>query len=88
MENEIILTDGREVAEIFNEYFVNITDSLGIREPENILIPTGELHSAVETLIIKCSSQLSIKLMQLKIYKINLRLVWLPMKWYLQNCKN
>ena len=36
-ENEVLVTDDKEVAEIFNEYFVNITDSLGIIQTKDSL---------------------------------------------------
>ncbi len=44
LENEVLVTDDKEVAEIFNEYFVNITDSLGIIQPKDALTPTDGLH--------------------------------------------
>ena len=34
---EVLVTDDKEVAEIFNENFVNITDSLGIIQPKDAL---------------------------------------------------
>ena len=44
LENEVLVTDGKEVAEIFNEYFVNITDSLGIIQPKDPLRHIDEIH--------------------------------------------
>ena len=62
LENEVLVTDDKEVAEILNEYFVNITDSLGIIQPKEALIPTDGLHDPVEIAIKKYSSCPSIKL--------------------------
>ena len=41
--NGVLVTDDKEVSEIFNEYFANITDSVGIVQPEDALTPTGGL---------------------------------------------
>ena len=62
LENQVVVTDAKEVAEIFNEYFVNITDSLGIIQPKDALTPTDGLHDPVEIAIKKYSSHPSIKL--------------------------
>ena len=62
LENEVLVTDDKEVAEIFIDYFVNITDSLGIIQPKDALIPTDGLHDLVEIAIKKYSSHPSIKL--------------------------
>ena len=62
LENEVLVTDDKEVAEIFNEYFVNITDSLGIIQPRDALTTTDGLHDPVEIAIKKYSSHPSIKL--------------------------
>ena len=40
LENEVLVTDDKEVAEILNKYFVNITDSFGIIQPKDALTPT------------------------------------------------
>ena len=36
LENEVLVTDDKEIAEIFNEYFVNITDSFSQKMLSNI----------------------------------------------------
>ena len=62
LENEVLVTDDKEVAEIFNEYFVNITDSLGIIEPKDALQDTDGISDLVEIAIQKYSSHPSVKL--------------------------
>ena len=37
MENEVLVTDDREVADMSNEYCIHITEALGIHEPNDIL---------------------------------------------------
>ena len=61
-ENEVLVTDDKKVAEIFNEYFVNITASLGIMQPKDGLTSTDGLHDPVEIAIKKYSSHPSINL--------------------------
>ena len=51
LENEVLVTDGKEVAEIFNEYFVNIADSLGIIQPKDALQHIDGMHDPVEIAI-------------------------------------
>ena len=62
MENEVLVTDDREVANIFNEYFISITEVLGIQEPKDILMPIEGLHDPIEVAIKKFSSHPSIEL--------------------------
>ena len=62
LESEVLVTDDKEVAEIFNEYFVNITDSLGIIQPEDPLQHTDGIHFPIESVIKKYSSHPSVKL--------------------------
>ena len=62
MENEALLTDDKEVAEIFNAYFVNITDSLGIIQPKDPLQHVDGIHDPLEIAIKKYSSHPSVKL--------------------------
>ena len=62
LENEVLVDDDKEVAEVFNEYFVNITDSLGIIQPKGDLTPTDGLYDPVEIAIKKYSSHPSIQL--------------------------
>ena len=49
--NEVLVTDDKEVAEIFSEYVVNITDSVGIIQPKDALTPTDGLRDPVEIAI-------------------------------------
>ena len=58
----ILVTDDREVANIFNEYFINITEVLGIHEPEDILMTIDGLHDPIEVASKKFSSHPSIDL--------------------------
>ena len=62
LENEVLVTDDREVANIFNEYFISITEVLGIQEPKDILKPIEGLHDPIEVAIKKFSSHPSIEL--------------------------
>ena len=56
------MTDDKEVAEIFNDYFVNITDSLAITQPKNPLQQIDGIYDSVEIAIKKYSSHPSVKL--------------------------
>ena len=58
----ILATGDREVANIFNEYFINITEVLGIHEPEDILMTIDGLHDPIEVASKKFSSHPSIDL--------------------------
>ena len=62
LENEVLVTDDKEVAEIFNEYFVNITDSLGIIQPKDALQDIVGISDPVEIEIQKYSSHPCVKL--------------------------
>ena len=62
LENEVLLSNDKEVAEIFNEYFVNIPDSLGIIQPKDVLQHIDVFHNPVEFAFKKCSSHQSVKL--------------------------
>ena len=62
LENEVLVSDDREVADIFNEYFIHITEALGIHEPKDILTPIDGLRDPIEAAIKKYSSHLSIQL--------------------------
>ena len=90
VENEVLVTDDKEVAEIFNEYFVNITDSLGIIQPKDALTPTDGLQDPVEIAIKKYSSHPSIKMIseKIKTHPIILPLALSQTAEYLQNCEN
>ena len=62
LENEVLVTDDRKVADISTEYFIDITEALGIPEPKDILIPIDGLCDPVETAIKKYSSHPSMEL--------------------------
>ena len=62
LENEVLVSDDREVADIFNEYFIHITEALGIHEPKDILTPIDGLRDPIEAAIKKYSSHPSIQL--------------------------
>ena len=47
---------------IFNEYFIKITEVLGIHKPKDILLPIDGLHDLIEVAIKKFSSHPSIEL--------------------------
>ena len=62
MENEVLITDDREVADIFHEYLIHIREALGILEPKDILTPIDGLYDSIEAAIKKYSSHPSIVL--------------------------
>ena len=62
LENEVLVTDDKEVAEIFNEYFVNKADSLGIIQPKDALQDIDGISDPVDIAIQKYSSRPSVKL--------------------------
>ena len=62
LENEVLVTDDKEVAEIFNEYFVDISDSLGIIQPKDALQDIDGISDPVEIAIQKYNSHPSVKL--------------------------
>jgi len=53
LEYQVPVTDDKEVAEIVNEYFANITDSLGIIQPKEPLQHINGLRDPVEISINK-----------------------------------
>ena len=59
-ENGNLLSEESQVAEVLNEHFVNITDSLGIVENKDIIIPTIGIEDPVEVAIKKFESHPSI----------------------------
>ena len=62
LENEVPVTDDREVADIFNGYFSHITEALEIHEPKDSLTPIVGLRDPIEAAIRKYSSHPSIEL--------------------------
>ena len=61
IENNEIISNDKCVAEIFNEYFATITNSLGIQETGKNTVSTHDVNDPVEIAITKYSSHSSIK---------------------------
>ncbi len=61
LENGELISDDKAVAEIFNEYFANMTSSLGIEETGSNLVSTDDIDDPVELAVVKFSLHLSIK---------------------------
>ena len=64
LENNDIISNDKSVAEIFNDYFVNITSSLGIEGIEETgknTVSTQDIDDPVEITISKYSSNSTIK---------------------------
>ncbi len=61
LENGELISDDKAVAEIFNEYFANITSSLGIEETGSNLVSTDDIDDPVELAVVKYSLHPSIK---------------------------
>ena len=53
LENDEIVSDDKAVAEIFNDYFANITSSLGIEEAGSNVVSADGIDDPVELAIIK-----------------------------------
>ena len=61
IKNNEIISNDKCVAEIFNEYFATITNSLGIQETGKNTVSTHDVNDPVEIAITKYSSHSSIK---------------------------
>ena len=61
LENEVPVTDDKEVADIFNVYFIHITEALGIHQEKDALTPIEEVHDPIEVAIKNYSSHQSIE---------------------------
>ena len=61
LENDEIVSDDKVVTEIFNDYFANITSSLGIEETGSNVVSADGIDDPVELAIIKYSLHPSIK---------------------------
>ena len=48
IEDGNMITEDLKIAEIFNHYFTNITESLGISEDQTLLSPTNGINDPVE----------------------------------------
>ena len=49
-----------EIAEMFNNYFANITESLGISANESLLVPTNDIVDQIAKAVMKFQSHPSI----------------------------
>ena len=61
VENEKIITNDSEIAEIFNEFFTNSTKTMDIAPGECILVPTNHLVYPVEIAVEKYKYHASIQ---------------------------
>ena len=61
MEDGKMITEDLKIAEFFNHYFTNITESLGISEDQTLLSPTNGINDPVEKAIKKYANHPSIK---------------------------
>ena len=64
LENNELVNDNRAVANIFNDYFVSITDSLDIPTVSENLTPTYEIRDPLDIALTKYESHPSIKLIK------------------------
>ena len=70
VENDVMIEDGSEIANIFNEYFVNIVKKVGILTEEQTTYPATNQLSEVEMAIIKYKNHPSIKAITDKMEKL------------------
>ena len=61
IENDELINDNKTVANIFNNYFVNITDSLNIPTVNENLAPTDGANDPIDVALTKYSKHPSIK---------------------------
>ena len=59
-----MITEDLKIAEIFNHYFTNITESLGISEDQTLLSPTNGINDPLEKAIKKYENHPSIKMIK------------------------
>ena len=64
LENNKLVNDNRAVANIFNDYFVIITDSLDIPTVSENLTPTNEISGPLDIALTKYKSHPSVKLIK------------------------
>ena len=64
LENNELVNDNRAVTNIFNDYFVSITDSLDIPTVSENLTPTYEIRHLLDIALTKYQSHPSIKLIK------------------------
>ena len=56
-----MMTGDTKIEEILNDYFANITESLGISEDQTLLSPTNRINDPVEKAIKKYANHPSIR---------------------------
>ena len=61
IENDTIISNDKEVAETLNDYFVSITDSLGLAENSEVISSTEGVSDPIDRAIIKYSNHPSIR---------------------------
>ena len=61
VEEGKIVSNESDVAETFNNFFVTITDSLGIIENENIILASEDISDPIDQIVLKFSRQPSIQ---------------------------
>ena len=66
-ENDKLVRNKKEVANIFDDFFVNIVPNLGINAEHNLLNTTNISHNPIELLFI--STRIILVSFQLKIYE-------------------
>ena len=59
-----MITEDVQIAEIFNRYFANITESLGISEDQSLLSQTNGINDPVEKAIKEYENHPSIKMIK------------------------
>ena len=61
IENDTIISNDKEVAETLKDYFVSITDSLGLTENSEVMLSTEGVSDPIDRAIIKYCINPSIK---------------------------
>ena len=67
LEGEELISDDKKVAEILNDYFVNITASLEISEVEENLIETNEFRDPIDVAVNMYKCHPSIQLIKQRV---------------------
>ena len=79
------MSNESEVAETFNNFFVTVTDSLGIVENEDIVLPSEDISDPIDQILCRFSRHPSIQ----KIRSLNVNIGSFSFeKVSLQNMKN
>ena len=60
VENNRIISDDKELASTFNNYFSNVIDNLNLKVPENLLIFSSDKEDPISNIIIKYQNHPSI----------------------------